>query len=159
MSARASPTIASRDAKLAAARAPEPQRPVPEQEAETTATDKPPQVTAKFIEATVEEQLKQELEANSEEEKPEVSAGELETAEETKAVPVLPSALQRPVSMNNNSEKWYSDSDSDTSDVQLKRLPSVSAYIESFFNTSDEGLFSEGLLAAFRPPARTLGVS
>ena len=107
----------------------------------------------------MEEQLEQKLEANSEKEKTKVSAGELETAEETKAVPVLPSALQRPVSMNNNNKKWYSDSDSDTSDVQLKRLPSVTAYIESFFNTSDEGLFSEGLLAAFRPPARTLGVS
>ena len=155
-------TLASRDAKLAAARAPESQRSMPEQAAKALAFDKLPGVAVKS-EATVEDQwveeeLEEKLEANSEEEKPEVSAGELETADETKAVPALPS-LQRPIPMNTSQSEWYSDSDSDTSDVQLKWLPSVSAYIESFFNTSDEGLVDIGLLAAFRPPARTLGLA
>ena len=157
-------TIASRDAKLAAARPPEPQRPVPEQAAKVLAFDKLPEVAVKseaiVEDQWVEEELEEKLEANSEEEKPEVSAGEpLETADETKAIAALPS-LQRPISMNNSQSEWYSDSDSDTSDVQLKRLPSVSAYIESFFNTSDEGLVADiGRLAAFRPPARTLGLA
>ena len=135
---------------------------MPEQAAKALAFDKLPGVAVKS-EATVEDQwveeeLEEKLEANSEEEKPEVSAGELETADETKAVPALPS-LQRPIPMNTSQSEWYSDSDSDTSDVQLKWLPSMSAYIESFFNTSDEGLVDIGLLAAFRPPARTLGLA
>lgn len=145
-------TIASRDAKLAAARSPELQRLVPELAAEALATDEPPEVAVKL------EQLGHKLEANKEK-GPEVSAGELETADETKAVSVLPSSIQQPASMFNGPNEWYSGSHPDAPDVQLKRLPSVSAYIESFFNTSDEGLFSEGLLAAFRPPVRNMGLA
>mmetsp|Transcript_17859 Transcript_17859/g.36297 ORF Transcript_17859/g.36297 Transcript_17859/m.36297 type:complete len:266 (+) Transcript_17859:129-926(+) len=148
-------TIASRNAKLAAARAPEAQRAALKRATEAVLPPQGREVQMKV--ASVQEPVAQKLEVNVE--KLEMSVVDLDgfkTADETEAFPALPTSMQRSptlMSADNSLNEWLTKFDSagpsslDANINTLKRLPSMTAYIESFFNTSDEGLYCGGGLA------------
>jgi len=152
-------TVASRDAKLAAARAPEVQRSTPEQATEAVATPQHLEIKVKeeapgAVEepkcAPCAEPVAQKLEVEVSFEKLEVSAGDLEdskTADEVEAFPALPNAMQSPsvMSADNSVKEWltkFEGAGPSSLDTDLKRLPSMNSYIESFFNTEEDLLLN-----------------
>lgn len=148
-------TVASRNAKLAAAQAPEAQRAALKRA--TEAVLPPQRHEAPIKVAAVQEPVAQRLEVNFDQlEMSIVDLDGFKTADENEAFPALPKSMQRSPTMtsaDNSLNDWLTKFDSagpsslDANINTLKRLPSMTTYIESFFNTSDEGLCCGGVLA------------
>jgi len=152
-------TVASRDAKLAAARAGcpevrghETQRPAPEQATETVAAPLRPEIKVaeeapgaveELSCAPCEEPDAPKLEVEVSFKKLEVSAGDIEdskTADEREAFPLLPNSMQSPTMIPEspapvNLQEFLAKFDAAVP-ASLDRQPSLD--IMSFFNTTDE---------------------
>jgi hypothetical protein len=147
-------TVASRNAKLAAARAPETQKRAPERATEIV-PPRCPEVSIK-AEAAVVEPVARKLEVNLEK----LALGGVADldglkTDETEAFPALPTSMQKsptlPMIADSSSlNEWLTKFDGagpsslDANINTLKRLPSMTAYIDSFFNTSEDGLYCGG---------------